>query len=87
MDVPDNVRYLCVASDGLWEFMSNDEVLEIIHRHVGNDPTVLKGPPQALQWALAQANGELKDESEMRWMTEEQVVDDTSMVCALFNLP
>lgn len=88
VDVPGTVRYLCVASDGLWEFMSNEEVLDIIHKNVKVVPNPTSVDIQQVMLPSMQAaNDRLKEISSELWMQEEQVVDDTSMVIALFNLP
>lgn len=60
---------LIIASDGLWEFIENDECLELAY-----NPEVA-GDPKAVC-------GYLAAESRKRWMAEEGVVDDTTIaVC------
>ena len=62
-----NFKYLVVATDGLWEFMDNDCVMEIVAKHGTNCAAAVK---------------ELVEEAHTRWMREEQVVDDTTVVVA-----
>eukprot|EP00540_Astrosyne_radiata_P020693 CAMPEP_0116840980 /NCGR_PEP_ID=MMETSP0418-20121206/10668_1 /TAXON_ID=1158023 /ORGANISM="Astrosyne radiata, Strain 13vi08-1A" /LENGTH=339 /DNA_ID=CAMNT_0004471351 /DNA_START=160 /DNA_END=1179 /DNA_ORIENTATION=+ len=63
-------KFIVVATDGLWEFIDNQETVEI------SEATM--GPSEAVDM--------LVKESSMRWMREEQVIDDTTIVVAhLFN--
>ena len=64
-------RVLIWASDGLWEFMSNQEVLDFI---AGVDD-----PRKAVDMLVAEANA--------RWMKEEQVIDDTTVIVAFLDVP
>ncbi|DAZ93607.1 TPA: hypothetical protein N0F65_003657 [Lagenidium giganteum] len=63
-------RCLVVATDGLWEFMSNEEVVDII---MGQ-----KDPKVAVDLLIMEAN--------RRWMKEEQVIDDTTVIVAYVNI-
>lgn len=60
---------LVMASDGLWEFMSNQEVMEIAFQTT--EP----------RFAVDRLIGESND----RWMKEEQVIDDTTVCVAFLN--
>mmetsp|Transcript_19716 Transcript_19716/g.22547 ORF Transcript_19716/g.22547 Transcript_19716/m.22547 type:complete len:364 (-) Transcript_19716:457-1548(-) len=63
-------KFLVVATDGLWEFIDNDETVQIAKAQ--------KGPTEAVDI--------LVKESSTRWMREEQVIDDTTIIVAnLFN--
>jgi serine/threonine protein phosphatase PrpC len=61
------VVYLCMATDGLWEFLSNREVVDMINQF-GQDPQ-------------AAINLMMKT-SEALWRKNEEVVDDTSIILA-----
>ena len=61
------VVYMCMATDGLWEFLSNQEVVDMINS-VGQDPQ--------------KAINILMKKSEELWRTNEEVVDDTSIIIA-----
>lgn len=63
-------KVIVIASDGLWEFMSNQEVLDMI---AGVDD-----PRRAVDMLVAEANA--------RWMKEEQVVDDTTVIVAFLDV-
>lgn len=63
-------RYLVLATDGLWEFMSDQEVLDIISKD-GN-------PKSAVESLINEANS--------RWMKEEQVIDDTTVIVATVQI-
>lgn len=55
-----------VATDGLWEFVSNQETIDMV---VG-----VKTPSASVE--------ELVKEARSRWMAEEQVIDDTTVITA-----
>ena len=77
-EITPNDRFLVLATDGLWEFMSSQEVVDIVSRHQGN-PAAGKAPdPRA-------AIVELIAESNRRWRKEEPVIDDTTIVVAFFK--
>lgn len=60
---------LVMASDGLWEFMSNQEVMDIAFNTT--EPRF--------------AVDRLISESNERWMREEQVIDDTTVCVAFLG--
>uniref|UniRef100_A0A7S1V284 PPM-type phosphatase domain-containing protein n=1 Tax=Grammatophora oceanica TaxID=210454 RepID=A0A7S1V284_9STRA len=63
-------KFLVVATDGLWEFVDNKETIDMIEAN--------RTPTEAVDV--------LVKESSMRWMREEQVIDDTTIIVAnLFN--
>ena len=63
---PSSDRVIVVATDGLWEFVDNDETIELLF------PT--PGPAEAVDCLVKEANA--------RWMQEEQVIDDTTIIVA-----
>lgn len=65
---PNTDRFLVVATDGLWEFCLNEEVVEMTN--------AAKGPGEAVDCLVREANN--------RWMLEEQVIDDTTVIVAFF---
>jgi len=67
---PATDRFLVVATDGLWEFVDNQEAVEMV---VGQ-----RGPIDGVDVLVTEAA--------TRWMHEEQVIDDTTIIVAnLFN--
>jgi len=60
---------LVMASDGLWEFMSNQEVMDIAFNTTE--------PRYAVDKLISESNE--------RWMKEEQVIDDTTVCVAFLN--
>lgn len=67
---PSTDRFLVVATDGLWEFVDNQETVELVDAQAG--------PTDAVDVLVTEAA--------TRWMHEEQVIDDTTIVVAnLFN--
>jgi len=67
-------KALVVASDGLWEFLSNEEVLEIVKEFHDLDS---ENPQNAADW--------LREVSEMRWQQNENLVDDTTIIVVFLN--
>lgn len=63
---PEADKFLVVATDGLWEFVTNEETVEIVEGQVG--------PAQAVDTLVTEAG--------TRWMAEEQVIDDTTVIVA-----
>jgi serine/threonine protein phosphatase PrpC len=88
-------KILIWASDGLWEFMSNQEVRlcritksfrpRIVASHllrpfsqVIDKIAMYDDPKKCVDILVAEANA--------RWMKEEQVVDDTTVIVAFLNV-
>ena len=72
VDLTPSTKTLIIASDGLWEFISNQEALDLIKDLPRSDP-------EAAVELLAK-------ESHRRWMREEQVVDDTTICVCYFDI-
>lgn len=72
--VPGKDKFVVIATDGLWEFMSSQDVADIVTSHMnsGRDPSD----------SIREAIRHLAQESEKRWRKEEPVVDDTTIVVA-----
>jgi len=62
----DTDKFLIVATDGLWEFINNDESVQMV-----SNSDNLKSSVDTL---VAEANE--------KWMQEEQVIDDTTVIVA-----
>ncbi len=60
-------KYVVIASDGVWEFMENDEAVEIVA------PFFLKNNAEGAAEAIA-------IESVKRWKSREEVIDDITCV-------
>lgn len=63
---PSADRVIVVATDGLWEFVDSDETIELL--------SGTPGPAEAVDCLVKEANA--------RWMQEEQVIDDTTIIVA-----
>lgn len=63
---PETDKFLVVATDGLWEFITNEETVDIVNSQ--------SGPSQAVDTLVTEAG--------TRWMAEEQVIDDTTVIVA-----
>lgn len=68
-------KILVIASDGLWEFVSNKEVLDTILPFYKKDKTK---PGKAIE--------KLIQKSTNKWVKEEGVVDDTTVIVAYLNV-
>ena len=68
---PDD-KFAVVASDGIWEFLSNERVSEIVM------PFYEQNQPEAAANALVKVAHE-------RWKEEEEVVDDITVVIIFFD--
>jgi len=63
-------QYLILATDGVWEFISQDEAISIV--------SSCKSPEEACEKLVADAHE--------RWMREEDgVVDDITVICIFFS--
>jgi len=67
---PETDKFLVVATDGLWEFIDNQETVDMVEGE--------NAPSGAVDVLITEAA--------TRWMHEEQVIDDTTIIVAnLFN--
>lgn len=64
-------KFAVIASDGVWEFLSNSEVVDLVEENIGD----LNGAAKAL---IA--------ESVKRWKQREHVIDDITCIIARFHL-
>lgn len=74
-DLKKEDKILIVATDGLWEFVTNKQVLDTILPFYKNDK---KKPEKAID--------KLIQKSTARWMKEEGVVDDTTIILVYLNV-
>ena len=65
-------KFMIIASDGIWEFISSQECIDIIK--VYYDKNDLKGCCEYLY-----------QESSKRWLKEEEVIDDTTLIIVFFE--
>jgi serine/threonine protein phosphatase PrpC len=63
---PDKDHFIVVATDGLWEFVDNAETIKFVES--------ASSPQEAVEILIK--------ESSLRWMREEQVIDDTTIIVA-----
>lgn len=66
-------KFMVVASDGVWEFLSNDDVMKIII------PFYLKNDPEG-------ACEKIIRESTEAWKREDEVVDDITIILVFFSV-
>ena len=71
-DFDENDKYMIIASDGIWEFISSQECIDIIQKYYENND--LKGCCEYLY-----------QESSKRWLKEEEVIDDTTLILVFFE--
>ncbi|CBZ49543.1 hypothetical protein NCLIV_000410 [Neospora caninum Liverpool] len=65
--------FIVIASDGLWEFMTNEEVAQIVSRFLES-----KDPMGACDALI--------EESNRRWRLEDDVIDDTTVVVIFLDV-
>ena len=71
-DFDENDKFMIIASDGIWEFISSQECVDIVKDfYEKND---LKGCAEFLY-----------EESSKRWLKEEEVIDDTTLILVFFD--
>ena len=71
-DFDENDKFMIIASDGIWEFISSQECVDIIKDfYEKND---MKGCAEYLY-----------EESSKRWLKEEEVIDDTTLILVFFD--
>lgn len=70
-DIKPEDKIVVLASDGLWEFMTNQEVIDLIVK------TGLDDPKRAVDVLVEEAN--------QRWLKEEAVIDDTTVIVAFLK--
>jgi len=63
---PEKDKFVIVATDGLWEFMDNSTCVDLACK--------ASGPSDAVDALVKEAN--------QRWIQEEQVIDDTTVIVA-----
>ena len=68
----ENDKFMIIASDGVWEFISNEECMNIIGEFYEKDD--MKGCCEFLY-----------EESKKRWLMEEEVIDDITMILVFFE--
>lgn len=66
-----NDQFIVIASDGVWEFLTNEQVSNIIHENINN---------------LHVAATQLVDESTKQWKSNEEVIDDITAIVIQFNV-
>ena len=71
-DFDENDKYMIIASDGIWEFISSQECIDIIQKYYENND--LKGCCEYLY-----------QESSKTWLKEEEVIDDTTLILVFFE--
>lgn len=73
MNLIEDDKFIVIASDGVWEFLSNDEVVRIVQPHYNNN-------------SAEKAAEALIRESLKRWKQEENVVDDITCIIIFLTI-
>ncbi len=73
MNLSESDKFIVIASDGVWEFLSNDEVVRIVE-------------PFYLQNSAEKAAEALIREALKRWKQEENVVDDITCIIIYLSI-
>ena len=65
-------KFIILGSDGIWEFISNDEVVEIVKDYY-------------LQNNIEGAIDHLYNEASKRWIMDQEVIDDITIIVIFLN--
>ena len=68
----ENDKFMIIASDGIWEFISSQECVDIIKDFYDKNE-------------LKECCEYLYQESSKRWLKEEEVIDDTTLILVFFE--
>jgi serine/threonine protein phosphatase PrpC len=71
-DLNDECKFAIIGSDGVWEFISNEEAAGIVY------PYYLKNSAEGAADALVK-------EAQSRWKREEEIVDDITCVIVFLH--
>ena len=82
-DVEDNNKFMILASDGVWEFISSQEAVDMVHNVLSSDNERAVG-----ESATYNACQVLIEEAQRRWEEEEgDYRDDITAIIVRFPLP
>lgn len=73
MNLTDQDKFIVIASDGVWEFLSNDDVVRIVE-------------PFYAQNTAEKAAEALIKEALKKWKQEENVVDDITCIIVYLSI-
>ena len=73
MNLTEADKFIVIASDGVWEFLSNDEVVNIVMPHYLNN-------------SAEKAAEALIREALKKWKEEENVVDDITCIIIFLSI-
>jgi serine/threonine protein phosphatase PrpC len=73
MNLTEEDKFIVIASDGVWEFLSNDEVVSIVE-------------PFYRQNSAEKAAEALIREALKRWKQEENVIDDITCIIIYLSI-
>ena len=71
-DFDEDDKFMIIASDGIWEFISSQECVDMIQSYYESND--IKGCCEYLY-----------QESSRRWLKEEEVIDDTTLILVFFE--
>ena len=71
-ELTENDKFMIVASDGIWEFIDSQECVEIVKDYYENND--MKG-----------CSDYLYEISKERWLKEEEVIDDITLILVFFE--
>ena len=71
-DLTPKDKFMVLGSDGIFEFLTNEEVVKIV-------------VPFWKEWNVQGACDQLAREAHKKWITEEEVIDDITCVIVFLN--
>lgn len=73
VDLTEDDKFLVIASDGIWEFMPNEDVVSMVA------PFYLQNNPEG-------ACDKLVKEAVAHWKKEDEVIDDITCIVVFLNV-
>lgn len=70
-EITSDTRFLVIASDGVWEFLSNKQVVDIVSRYYKVNE-------------IQKAADKIIDEATRYWKEEDEIIDDITVVIVFF---
>eukprot|EP00586_Coscinodiscus_wailesii_P008223 CAMPEP_0172521582 /NCGR_PEP_ID=MMETSP1066-20121228/292662_1 /TAXON_ID=671091 /ORGANISM="Coscinodiscus wailesii, Strain CCMP2513" /LENGTH=469 /DNA_ID=CAMNT_0013304515 /DNA_START=39 /DNA_END=1448 /DNA_ORIENTATION=+ len=81
-------EFVIVATDGLWDVMSNEDAVDMVCRYAGvaaKDRGGSSPSPSRSCWCATEAARLLAGEARMRWERESHVIDDITVMVIQFK--
>jgi len=71
-DIVDEMKYIVIGSDGVWEFLSNRRVMDLVNRHYKSGD-------------IENAKEKIIDEATLLWKMNDSCIDDITAIVIFFS--